>query len=99
MGKTYVTYHSSVEHPLKVRFTCPVCGAQNVCDHSFKTNASETYRGGLHYDSQEAEYAKLGAAAKSMANAEAEFLAYEYAHGRKILGASSRSSLSEIVCT
>ncbi len=99
MGKTYVTYQSSVEHPLKVRFTCPVCGAQNVCDHAFKTKASETYSGSLHYDSREAEYAKLGAEAKAMAREEAEFLAYEYAHGRKILGASSRSSLSEIVCT
>lgn len=99
MGKTYVTYQFSVEHPLKVRFTCPVCGVQNVCDHAFKTKASETYSGSLHYDSRETKYAKLGAAAKAMAHGEAEFLAFEYAHGRKILGVSSRRPLTEIVCT
>lgn len=44
MGKTYYTYSATAKHPYKVRFKCPVCGAENRFNHVFETHAGETFR-------------------------------------------------------
>jgi hypothetical protein len=98
MSKTYVTYSSTAKHPLNVRFACPACGAENVCELNFETSAAETYRGGLHYDSQEAEYSKLGRDAINQTNERAKALAYGYAHGRGLMNASGKPAISLIIC-
>lgn len=99
MSKTYYTYRSTAKHPLKVRFTCPICGTENVFEHSFETGASETY-GGSASINKDILSQRLDYEAQSRTNDRAKELAEDFRHGRiaELINATDNPETFPIKC-